>query len=445
MIGIIRNLPRFRRAYRELDMLAAREEWTHAEIEAWQLERLNALWRDVAQQVPFYRELQRTKSLPEQFRSLDEFRGEMPLLNKSQVRAGGKQFLSHRRTTGAWRRTGGSTGQPTSFFRSNSAHQAMLRARYRFYQAWDIDIFDRWLFFWRDPGSSRSGWPGRIERAIHRVKDRLRNRRLISAHELSTDDLRRHLDYINDFRTVAIYTHSTAGYLLAQEALRSGFQSDTLRLVNLTSEPAFDHMIDTIQRAFGVPAVIEYGSVECGFVAGEWPDRTLRVRDDLVIAETLPRNDGRYDIVLTLLDNTSFPLIRYQIGDISEASIVRPERGFSILPNLIGRNLDFVVAPDGKRVPAKLFEQLFRDQPDVRRWQIRQDRDGSILLVLEDPAGKVNELTGMFAQRVSELVEDCSITVEVVTRIPLTPAGKHRHIISELASQPVSTAEQISS
>ena len=46
----------------------------------------------------------------------------IPQLAGHIIAAGGKQFLSQRGTAGAWRRTGGSTGQPTSFFRSNSAH-----------------------------------------------------------------------------------------------------------------------------------------------------------------------------------------------------------------------------------------------------------------------------------------------------------------------------------
>lgn len=91
-----------------------------------------------------------------------------------------------------------------------------------------------------------------------------------------------------------------AGYLLALEAEQIGFQCDSLKIVNLTAEPVFPHIVRKCQQVYQVPTVVEYGSVECGFLAGEWPDRTLRVREDLTIVETLPRDDGRFDIVLTI-------------------------------------------------------------------------------------------------------------------------------------------------
>ena len=52
--------------------------------------------------------------------------------------------------------------------------------------------------------------------------------------------------------------------------------------------------------------------------------------------ETLPRDDARFDIVLTVLANPSFPLIRYSIGDITDAPLEIPARGRAILKNIAG-------------------------------------------------------------------------------------------------------------
>ena len=51
--------------------------------------------------------------------------------------------LSEEAQRGKWHRTGGSTGAPLSTFWGRSAHRESLRAKYRAYQQWDIDIFDR--------------------------------------------------------------------------------------------------------------------------------------------------------------------------------------------------------------------------------------------------------------------------------------------------------------
>ena len=69
---LLRHLPRFRQAYRALGELEARERWSRPQVEAWQLERLNAVWAHARAHVPYYRRL--AAELPPRFASLDEFR-----------------------------------------------------------------------------------------------------------------------------------------------------------------------------------------------------------------------------------------------------------------------------------------------------------------------------------------------------------------------------------
>ena len=54
---VLRYLPRFRRAYREMRVLEAREVWSRGEIEAFQLDRLNGVWGHAVQHVAHYRGL----------------------------------------------------------------------------------------------------------------------------------------------------------------------------------------------------------------------------------------------------------------------------------------------------------------------------------------------------------------------------------------------------
>lgn len=54
---LLRLLPRFRRADREMKVLEAREQWSRNEIEAFQLDRLNAVWNHAIAHAPHHREL----------------------------------------------------------------------------------------------------------------------------------------------------------------------------------------------------------------------------------------------------------------------------------------------------------------------------------------------------------------------------------------------------
>lgn len=433
-MSLVRLIPRFRKAYAALTELANRETWSRAEIEAYQLERLNETWAHAVQHVSYYRRLTERENLPQRFANLQEFCATVPILPKSAVRADRMQFLSDMALPGRWKYTGGSTGIPTTFYRSNDAHLRMLRARYRFYQMWNVDIFDRWAYLWGHAASFAPGIKGLKDRLLTPVKDRLRNRIRLSAYDLGKEDLRRHLERIAAFKPAAIYTYSTAGYLLALEAEEIGFQCDSLKLVKLTSEPVHDYIADAAQRAFGVPAINEYGSIECGFIAGQWPDRTLRIREDEVLLETVARDDGRFDIIVTVLGNASFPLIRYQIDDVSDGPIVYPDRGFAILHNLAGRHIDLVLTRSGRKLHGIIFEDVLEKYSAFRRWRVHQDLSGNISVLIENVREVEQEVLTKITNKLEQLVEGYEVKIELIDELPTTPSGKHRAIISDLAS-----------
>lgn len=434
---LTRLLPRFQKAYKSLPPLAEREQWSRAEIEAFQLARLNEVWRHAIAHVPYYRHLQAAQRLPERWPSLDVFQAEMPVLAKSSVKEDRDAFLSERPDKGGWKRTGGSTGTPMDVYWSDAAHQEMLRTKYRFYQQWGIDIFDPAAYLWGHSASFVPGLAGRIARWRQPIEDRLRNRLRLSAYNLSHHDLRDYLEQIAAFRPVSLYSYTRAMALLAQEAEAGGFRCESLKLVVLTGEPAFPHLVEKIERAFGIPAVVEYGAIDCGAIAGEWPDRTLRVREDVSLVETLPREDGRYEIVVTVLNNPSFPLLRYAIGDVTDAPLEQPERGFAILKNVSGRDNDFVLTRTGRYLHPARFDAFFKyETANLKRFRVNQRRDGSVRVQLEldDPRRSVDLV--VLTQRLRDMVEGYPVKVDVVESIPQTPAGKHRLVTSELANEP---------
>ncbi len=194
--------------------------------------------------------------------------------------------------------------------------------------------------------------------------------------------------------------------------------------------------MEKIEKTFGVPAAVEYGSIDCGFIAAEWPDRALRVREDVVFVETLPREDDKYEIVVSVLNNPSFPLLRYEIGDLTDTPLKCPDYGFAILNNVAGRNNDFIMTRSGVRLHSARFDALMKyHSPAIRGFQIRQDASGSLTVLLELQArcvaADVNPAD--LQRKIQELVEGYLVKIEIVAAIPQTLAGKHKIIISHLA------------
>src|SRR4029078_6534783 len=99
-------------------------------------------------------------------------------------------------------------------------------------------------------------------------------------------------------------------------------------------------MSQRIESGLGAPVAREYGSQECGMIAMDDRDRQLRVREDQLLVETLARADGQYDLIITPLNNPSFPLMRYAIGDLTDRPLDKPERGMAILSSVGGREND---------------------------------------------------------------------------------------------------------
>jgi phenylacetate-CoA ligase len=431
---LLRHLPRFKAARQALAELEAREKWSRAQIDSFQLERLNRLWDSTVKHAPYYRELTRTHGLPREFSSLSHFQAVCPILDKDMVRTRQKDFLSDIAGKGTWFHSGGSTGKPASYFRSNEAHREILRGRYRSHAMWGVDIFDRWAFLWGHAASFAPGMKGQIERWKRPLSDWLRSRLRLSAYDLSSQSLRKHLQKIDKFRPAAIYAYSTAAYLLAKEAKAIGFHCPSLKMLVMTAEPAFPHIVKECEEAFGVPAVAEYGSAETNTLAFECPDRTLRVRDDIFFVETPKREDGRYDIVITVLNSLAFPLIRYAIGDVTNSPLIRPDAGFTMLGNIAGRHQDLIIDKSGQPIFAGWFEDVLEHQDAVRRYQVHQNATGELIVHLELQNSQAvidkDRIQRVFGERTG-----FGVTVEVDKELPPSRAGKHRWITSDLAVQ----------
>jgi phenylacetate-coenzyme A ligase PaaK-like adenylate-forming protein len=214
--------------------------------------------------------------------------------------------------------------------------------------------------------------------------------------------------------------------------LADDIQVDSLRYVLLTAEPAFPHIIETIERAFGVPAIREYGSIECGILAAEWPDRTLRVREDQAILETTPRSDGHYDIIVTVLGNGSFPLLRYAIGDVTDRPLEYGDTGFAQLHDIVGRDNDLVVSRSGRTLHPLWFDDLFENTAGARRWSVHQDATGAVSVTVEVAHDTVTVDCDRVANAIEAHLDGYSVSVSVVRSMTQNQAGKHRWVVSEL-------------
>ncbi|MEX1027843.1 MAG: hypothetical protein WD049_07525 [Candidatus Paceibacterota bacterium] len=432
-MNILRLAPRFRTAYRQLATLAERESWSRPAIESWQLQRLNAIWKDAWQNTRYYQRLRATHALPEQFNSLQEFRELVPTLSKEQVRDHPDELLSGRRIAGRWHQTGGSTGAPTRIYWPCESHFESLRARYRCIAAWNVDPLERHAMLWGHAPALAPGLARLIAKARRPVEDKIRGRLRLSAYRLGEQDLSNYLRQIERFQPAWMYGYPSAVYLLAEAALRANASVKSLKFCMLSGEPAYARLRHVATKAFDAPTVVEYGSVECGVIAHESPDGTLRVREDMIMLETVPREDGNYDIAVTSLINPAFPLLRYLLGDLSPRPLIIPDRGFAVIEEITGRSNDMLVSRSGRLVHPLCVKHVLESYSGIRRFRAKQDRSGQLHVLIETSMQSLVD-ERYPSRKLSELLGGYPVHIEFVSEMPSTAAGKHRWVMSDMVA-----------
>jgi phenylacetate-CoA ligase len=191
-----------------------------------------------------------------------------------------------------------------------------------------------------------------------------------------TDPLPDVVAALNDMRPAALFGYPTMLARLAEES-RAGRLLVQPAFITSTSETLTPVLRAAIQ-GFGAPIVDTFASTE-GLVGGSMPDGdVLRMAEDTCIVEV---EEDR--VLLTNLENTVQPLIRYELRD---HFTVVPGDGL-LRVRVQGRCDDMLRYRDADVHPVAIRSELVRT-PEVLDYQVRQTADGIDVDVL--PAGDLD-------------------------------------------------------
>jgi phenylacetate-CoA ligase len=200
-----------------------------------------------------------------------------------------------------------------------------------------------------------------------------------------------------------------------------------------------------LEQVFQAEVFDKYGSRECCDMACECPRHNgLHVYSPNVFLEIVdecgapcpPGETG--DLLVTLLNNSSFPMIRYKIGDLAEWA--EPGRcacgsAWPRLKSLQGRADDMLTTEDGtllSSVFVRHFVGVSLNRQIIREWQLEQVEAKSFLfryipLKAEGLSANLNEIKKSFQLAFGKTA---TIKLQEVDEIPSSPTGKMRWIIN---------------
>jgi len=225
--------------------------------------------------------------------------------------------------------------------------------------------------------------------------------------------------------------------LFARSVKEQGITGIRPRLIEITAAKMTDRQRELFEEVFHCPVANYYSSREMGTIAYPCEMGGLHVCETRyleLVADDKPAEPGDVgEVVLTSLHQYGMPFIRYRIGDLAvyEADSCPCKRGMPVLREIVGRTLDYILTADGRYVIG--FGSRFFDRPNVVRYQVyqpdRQHLEVSLVCKQDFDVASLKEIRSEIQAQVGESM---NISIQVVDQIELTPAGKHRVVISDV-------------
>lgn len=341
-------------------------------LEQLQQRKLRRVVRHAARYVPYYRRLFDGAGLNPESTRLSQDLLRLPVTTKRDLlNAGGDAFSTfYPPDELVTHRTTGSTGEPMTMrfdrdferMRRLAFLRALLAAGYR--------PGERMLMLKPGDAGRASPWTG-----IQTVR-----------FDESPRDL---LSRIAQFRPQVLYGWVTPIRELALHVRNSGSRVEGLRTVITTAEALDRPARELFGAAFGADVYDVYGLTEMGTIAWECSRHAgLHLSEDIALIDGV--ESGRESpMIMTSLELTAMPLIRYQTGDVAVAPDAEPcacGRMFHRIPQVSGRMVDCLQLSGGGLLSPYSVTLALESIPGLARFQVVQEQTGALLVRYETSA-----------------------------------------------------------
>jgi phenylacetate-CoA ligase len=402
-------------------------EYSAADIEARQVERLREIVAVAATRVPHYRRTWHGVD----WKAVDSATalGVLPRLDKHAIRQAPESFLvddsNPRRLWVA--KTSGTTGTSLRIF-------------------WPADMLRKWWALTEVMVRQAAGVGQQIPRGMMGGRPIVRgdttqppfwrfNRRwkqlYLSSYHVSPRTAPAYVDAIRQYGCEWLTGYGSALAALAETALESGMAPLQMRAVITSGDTLTGRMRAAIETFFGCKCFDHYGQSEGVGMAMECRHGRMHVVAPAGIIE-ITREDGSLcepgevgEILVTGLLNDVMPLVRYRIGDYAAwAEDQRCDCGNAsrVIKHLEGRVDDYLITIDGRRI-GRLSTAMKRS-PTIHSAQIVQDRPGHAYLIVRPSDGYRASHADAVRDDIVERIGNFSIDIVEVNEVPKTPTGK---------------------
>jgi phenylacetate-CoA ligase len=330
--------------------------WKPEAVLAWQTRKITELVKDAYSFSPYYHQLFQSLSLvPDDIRTIQDLEM-IPPLTKDIIRERYDDIILHGKRGLTYRHysTGGSTGNPTRYVKDNNS--------WGFDNAFNIHMWKQTGYHYGDRflalGSS-SLFPVNKKSHLHDFYYQLKGKIPFNSMNMSEEVLKDCVTLIREKNIHYIYGYASSLFILAKYVQDQHLQDMLdIRACFPTSEILTPLYRSTIERVFGCVVSDMYGAHDGGIVAHNISGG-YKVGYNCIVQTLDGTQTGT--ALLTDVTSTSFPFIRYQLGDELSIGKGYNETYFNgqVLDSVIGRSSDIILLENGHTLTGPGFTILF--------------------------------------------------------------------------------------
>jgi phenylacetate-CoA ligase len=412
--------------------------FSREQIRELQLQRLQALMKHAYENCGFYRARMDQAGLhPGSIHTVERLTA-LPVLTKKDIQDFGEAMLATNISEHARLRnqTGGSTGSPLQFYVDKERFDSRMAS---------TDRHNRWVGL--RPGDWHAYlWGARLDQLIKPgLKDWVRNNLLYRRIELNTSFITEEhwhtlLAELRKKKPRFLIAYARSAVLLANYMRENKISDVKFDAIITTAEVLFPEERQLLEQVLGGQVFNRYGCREVSVIASECEHHSMHVNAEALLVEISPETAGASGkVLITDLLNYSMPLIRYEVGDVSEWATQQNcacGRGLPILQDIQGRTTDFLQLIDGRRISGPALTLVVADMSDVRQVQFVQRGVTDIELRVVPGRGYGEHTKAELRHRLSLYLGDLvDLKLSETTAIASETSGKYRFVVSDMGKQ----------
>jgi len=270
------------------------------------------------------------------------------------------------------------------------------------------------------------------------------NQMILPGINLSDADYKVCYEGLKKFRPKVLWGFTSALFGLAEHIQKNSKESPEHcpDLVITWAAPLYEHEKKMLMSVFGCPVTNIYGAREVGHIAAICPHGAFHINQESLFVET-DDVDGEYggkdvgEILVTTLESTPMPFIRYRMGDVGRvtSSDCSCGRSLQVMKDFLGRTGEIFITRDGRMISPNFWCRTFmndRIAKAFKRFQVIYRRDGNISIKLVRKDNNSQEAESLLKEFLKKnFHSDIKVDFDYVEKIEPQISGKYQMVINE--------------